>query len=431
MILRACSLFLLCSALIFGGCARTKPYELELMPVPVLLEGKEIKANLEEELQAMPYTGVLFATDRSPHGNSSEWPFYSESRGHLLRLGLAEIDANIDVSEWREFFADSFSVERKQRYLLTVSSVRELGVLPESRAPMKLEDEAETSYDQPEEFFRLIQDRFDVDGKKEVLIYVHGYNTAMEDPVLMSAQFRHFLDYRGAYVAYSWPATSRATAYFKDLETTRYTGRNLRILIEALWKETDVEKINIMGYSAGTRVVIQAMHSLALLNQHRPEQERPRLGQVLLLASDEDRHVFLAAVADGLLAQLDQLTLYMSSKDGALRILGLFLSRNRLGQMGDPDKIREEDLARIRSLKKLTLVDVSGVPGSAASRGHAYLRKSPWVLADVVAVLAGGLWPEERSLKREEHEAVWSFPQNYPEVVLGKTHTESETHKKE
>ena len=99
----------------------------------------------------------------------------------------------------------------------------------------------------------------------------------------------------------SWPATPEVLAYVSDLETTALSSRNLRIFLQYLAERTNARQINVIGYSAGTRVVLQALSQLSLLNHGNPRAADLRIGQVVLIGSDVGRAAFAAALADGLL----------------------------------------------------------------------------------------------------------------------------------
>ena len=94
---------------------------------------------------------------------------------------------------------------------------------------------------------------------------MHGYKVVFENPLLVAAELWHFLGYDGVFIAYAWPSTPKKLAYFSDLETTSLSAYNLRIFLEYLARETDAENIHIIGYSAGTRLVINALNQLALI----------------------------------------------------------------------------------------------------------------------------------------------------------------------
>ena len=99
-----------------------------------------------------------------------------------------------------------------------------------------------------------------------------------------------------------------------DLETAALSAHSLRILIKYLARETRVERMNIIGCSAGSRVVIDALDQLSLIYQcagvANLKHDLP-IGQVILVGSDYDRDLFAAAFLNGLLNLPERLTIYL------------------------------------------------------------------------------------------------------------------------
>jgi esterase/lipase superfamily enzyme len=188
------------------------------------------------------------------------------------------------------------------------------------------------------------------------------------------------------------------------------------VLIEYLSEKTEAERIHIIGYSAGTRVVMTAVHQLALTHPEWDKdslQTELRIGNVLLVGSDYDRWLFAGAVSDGLLNVPSALTLYMSGNDKALGMSRFAYGRSRLGQMRDVESFQTVDRAFMESRKDLAMVDVTDAESSDAGNGHAYFRKSPWVSSDLLMTLMYDLRPEDRGLVRAEKRFYWSFPPDY------------------
>jgi len=94
----------------------------------------------------------------------------------------------------------------------------------------------------------------------------------------MSAQLWHYLGYRGAFITYSWPSTPKNMAYLRDLDTASMSSRSFRIFLDFLAQQPEVEKIHILGYSAGTRLVtrpfIRKPSSFRILRKRRPGKKQ-------------------------------------------------------------------------------------------------------------------------------------------------------------
>lgn len=114
------------------------------------------------------------------------------------------------------------------------------------------------------------------------------------------------------------------------------------LFIEYLTEETQAARIHIIGYSAGTRVVINALAQITLKGMERDEsmdRRRLRLGHVILVGSDFDREIFGGFLEDDLAEEPETLTVYASDLDKVLGSSRLLFKRHRLGQMLEDRKM--------------------------------------------------------------------------------------------
>lgn len=364
----------------------------------------------------IPYKGILYATDRSPaKGNDSE-EFYQDERGHVLRLGVARIKLDNENLNWEEAKRISLLKSRGKDYPLSVAGVNEIGILDSSRSRLFESQDTLRERTADAEFAAFINRKLDLSLTRDVYIYIHGYKVVFSNPLLVASELWHFLGYDGVFVAYAWPSTPSRWAYAKDLETAAYTSRNLRLLIEYLGKKTNANRIHIIAYSAGTRVALHALGQLALLNTGRTKQEivrTLRIGHVILIGSDSDRGIFGGQLEDGLMNIMEQLTVYMSDTDKALGISNFLFTRQRLGQLFNPDAMDQSVQDYLERTKDLMAIDVTNAEAAAAGNGHAYFRKSPWVSSDVLMTLKFNLDPAGRGLVRDSSLPIWKFPSDY------------------
>jgi len=235
--------------------------------------------------------------------------------------------------------------------------------------------------------------------------------------VLVAAQFWHFLGYRGAFVAYAWPATPRALAYMSDLETAEAMARKLRLFLAYLAEKTEVERIHILAYSAGSRLVVRALEQMALLetgSDVRDIRERLRIGNVIITAGDISREGFGAALLDGMLRIPDRVVIYMSSTDAALALSRRLFRRERLGEAW-AGELPPRVARFIEANSAVELVDATDAAGASTGSGHAYFRDSPWVSSDILTLLAHDMDAAERGLTKDAGRRVWTFPPDYVE----------------
>ncbi len=246
---------------------------------------------------------------------------------------------------------------------MKLTGVEELGILDDSYmfwTPKELV--AAQPHRPAERFAGLINEKLAKSERKEIFIYVHGFRVIFENPLLIATELWHFLGYDGVFIAYAWPSTPRGLAYVSDIETAAYSSNTLRILLEYLAAETDAERINIVGYSAGTRVVIDTLFQLALEHHGQNKaaiQEALRIGKVILVGSDYDLNLFGLHLESGLLNVPEKLTIYMSETDSALRASRFIFRRQRLGQMWNNRNMKPLVADYLRNTEDLIVIDVT------------------------------------------------------------------------
>lgn len=409
--------FLIILIIYLSGCATNKPYEINLMPAPDVYEKGLIDPfNDRNPLKAIPYEGILYATDRQP--SDAEHHFYLNKRGSITRLGSARIEMGPQGISWEEARRMSLLKNRTDNYPLKVVGVEELGIL--DRSITVLTDPAMVPSDprQPaKDFAAFINAKLNSSRRKDIYIYVHGYKVVFENPLLVATELWHFLGYDGVFIAYAWPSTPSRWAYFADIETGELTAHNLRIFLKYLAEETKAERIHIIGYSAGTRVVLNTLLQLAMLQAEQGKssiQNKLRIGHVVLVGSDFDRQLFFEGyVVDGLLKVPEILSVYVSKSDRALGVSRWLFRQDRLGQMPQDREFSPVVVNFLRQAQNLQVINVTEAEGAASGNGHAYFRKSPWVSSDILVSLLYNLKPAERALEKDAELPIWTFPPDY------------------
>lgn len=400
----------------FTACTKKNTYIIDLMPSPDIYLDEEIDpfSGIDTDIEA-PYFGMLYATDRNPVADPGE-PYYANDRGFLLRLGNAGVAMGEGQYTWEEARQISLLKNRGGNYPLKVTGVDEIGVLDRSITIFTPPEKIPAPPEAPgRQFAELINAKLATSKKKDIYIYVHGYKVVFNNPILVATELWHYLAYDGVFVAFAWPSTPKTFAYMADLETTLISAFNLRKLLEYLAEDTDVERIHILGYSAGTRVVLNALSQLTFMqngDNRSGIRQQYRLGRVILVGSDFDRQVFAALLTEGMLDIVQTMTIYVSSHDKALGMSRRLVRHDRLGQADnlaiDPTTVRY-----LNKTPQLTLVDVSDVEGATKGNGHAYFRNSPWASSDILMALMYDLEPEERGLVNTPERPIWTFPDDY------------------
>jgi len=410
--------------MLLAGCASPPPRHLNLMPAPDVYNDKIFTPfSDEKDIEAAPYRGILYATDRAPVNpnakKDSDDRFYSSERGHLLRLGVAKIELGEDDFSWEEARKISLAKNRPDEYPLKVTDINELGIFHGSYHQFVDKDHLATKSEKPaQRFTDLINKKLEISKKKDIFIYIPGYKVVFENPVLVSTELWHYLGYEGAFIAFCWPSTPKRTAYFADAETTLTSAYQLRLFLEYLARDTKAERINIIAYSQGTRLITEAMHDIALINlsnTRKEVQSSLRIGNVILVGSDIDREVMGAYIVDGLLKVPEHLTIYASAKDKALDMSKFFFGRSRVGQMFAQGEMPSTTTEFLFQTQEMSVINVTDAEGAETENGHRYFRKSPWASSDILMTLRYDLLPANRGLVRSVDNPIWTFPPDYIE----------------
>ena len=399
----------------FASRRSLDPDRITLMPAPTIVADGVIDPFDDSwEIDVSDGVGMVFATDRARSGQPDQ--HYENDRGFLLRVGSGRVHCGEDIDSWDKLKAISVQKQRDRDYLMRVGDVTEYGILPESRTALDSWDER-LEGEVSNQFAERINRKLRQSNAKDVFIYVHGYKVVFENPLLVASELWHYMGYEGVMIAYSWPSTPHALAYFADLQTTTCSARSLRILVEFVAKKTEAERIHILGYSAGTGLVLSALNQMALLcSEHAADEiaTRYRLENVILVCSDVDRGIFANQLANGIARIPRQLTIYASQADSTLGMSQTVFGRQRLGQLLDGETLSRDAIDFLNRHPNLTFIDVSRAENIEANNGHAYFHKSPWVSSDLLLVMRSGLTPEQRCLERSPSGILWRFPTDYP-----------------
>jgi len=407
------------AAISLGACSSGGGHWIDLMPAPRVYADEALDpfADTDPIFFEEPFS-ILYATDRA-RSSDADRVRYENARGYLLRAGRGGIELARGEYTWEEARRISLLKNRTEAYPLKVTRIDEFGVLADSVSAFDDLEDGEVSDAPTRALVDAVERSLARSVVKEINLYVHGYKVVFENPLLVVAELWHFLGYQSAFLAYSWPATPARLAYLGDTDSAIQSVRNLRILVELLSRETSAERINILAYSAGTRLAVELLSQLALIEGRDDAATGPRrlrVGDVILVGSDVDRDLMVGVLSDEVLAAIDRLTIYVSDTDRALGFSQwLFGGRARLGQAFDPENVGTAAREFLLAHPELSFIHVGGAEGSKRANGHAYFRKSPWVSSDILVQLRYGRGPAQRGLERDPSGVVWRFPSDYVE----------------
>ncbi|MEM7696754.1 MAG: alpha/beta hydrolase [Pseudomonadota bacterium] len=209
--------------------------------------------------------------------------------------------------------------------------------------------------------------------ERDVLIFVHGYNTDLTSAILRTAQFAHDVNYPGVPVLFSWASAGRTLDYLYDLNSALH-ARDALLQTGNILSTSRAEGFNVLAHSMGTLVTVEAMRQAVLEGNGRPP-EGFRVKNVVLAAPDIDLDLFRKQL-DVLPTTDIPIYILTASDDRALALSG---SLARGGRVGAADV---EDLTDLGVI----VIDLSEVSDRDRA-AHTKFANAP----SVIRVLGEGL----------------------------------------
>ena len=202
-------------------------------------------------------------------------------------------------------------------------------------------------------------------GTREVVIYVHGFNTTFAEGVMRLAQLSHDLDIDAVPLVYSWPSIGAPLGYEYDQDSALFSRDGLEELISTV-QGLGAEGVILVGHSMGAMLVSETLRQMAIADPGSPVS---LLSGVVLIAPDIDVQVFRRQ-AERIGDLPDPFIIITSERDRALllsaRISG---QRTRLGNLDDVSELAELDV---------TVIDVTEF---SSGIGHLTAVQSPLLLS--------------------------------------------------
>ena len=85
------------------GCSGSGSHRINLMSAPEVYDSENINPFTDNDpVEWLPNSGVLYAIDRQPSAEGDSERYYRNERGHVLRLGMADIALGNGTLSWEE-----------------------------------------------------------------------------------------------------------------------------------------------------------------------------------------------------------------------------------------------------------------------------------------------------------------------------------------
>ncbi len=216
---------------------------------------------------------------------------------------------------------------------------------------------------------------------RNVILFIHGYNTRFEEAVYRFAQIVHDSKTNAVPVLFTWPSRGELLAYTYDRESANFSRDALELVLREMAKDPAVGEISILAHSMGNWVTMEALRQMAI----RDKRIAPKIKNVMMAAPDVDMDVFGRQIAQ-IGTERPPFTLFVSQDDKALalsrRIWG---NQARVGQV-DP---RKEPYKSMFEKQRIAIIDLTSKKTSDPVN-HAKFATSPQVVRLIGQRLAQG-----------------------------------------
>lgn len=204
-------------------------------------------------------------------------------------------------------------------------------------------------------------------GAREVVLFLHGFNTTFAEGVFRTAQITTDFGISGVPVHYSWPSLAQPLGYAHDRDSVLFARAGVSELIRAI-DRAGARRVLLIGHSLGAQLAMEGLRDLALSDRGTPAR---LVDSVILISPDIDVDVFRAQARDiGALPR--PFVIFASERDRALALSARLTGEtNRLGSI---------DSAAAVSGLPVTVIDVTGFSGRF-SLNHFSVAESPSLIA--------------------------------------------------
>lgn len=206
-------------------------------------------------------------------------------------------------------------------------------------------------------------------SQRDVLVFVHGFNTNFADAAFRFAQIVHDSGFKGVPVLFTWPSRGQLLAYPYDRESAFYSRDFLEANLRAIARDLGTTRMDILAHSMGTLLTLEALRQAAIRGDGT---FGGKLRDIILAAPDVDLDVFRTQMRE----IKRPVTVFVSADDRALDFSRRFAGdKTRLGA------VSSKDTEIVAGLEKLgaRIIDLSEV-ASGDSLNHSKFASSPKVV---------------------------------------------------
>ena len=184
-----------------------------------------------------------------------------------------------------------------------------------------------------------------VGAARDVMIFVHGYNTGYDEARFRLAQIVVDSNFTGVPVLFTWPSQARTFAYGADKENATASRDDLSQVLAEIASIPGAGRIHIVAHSMGTWLTMEALREAAIAGRG---DFNGHLGEVMLAAPDIDLDVFEQQL--GRVAPFARISVFAAADDRALSLSRMIA--------GDRQRVGALDLSKTDQREQITKLGV-------------------------------------------------------------------------
>ncbi|MFC5507161.1 alpha/beta hydrolase [Bosea massiliensis] len=206
-------------------------------------------------------------------------------------------------------------------------------------------------------------------SQRDVLVFVHGFNTNFADAAYRFAQIVHDSGFKGVPVLFTWPSRGQLLAYPYDRESAFYSRDFLELNLRAIARDLGTTRMDILAHSMGTLLTLETIRQASIRGDGT---FGGKLRDIILAAPDVDLDVFKTQMRE----IKRPVTVFVSADDRALDFSRRFAGdKTRLGAVSAKDTQIIADLEKLGA----RIIDLSA-ESSGDPLNHSKFASSPKVV---------------------------------------------------
>ena len=338
---------------------------------------------------------IIYVTDRQTSTSEAGSLDFGDERSSVLRYGAAQVRIGKDES-WGDLTRAANSDIKRKKMQVSLQSLTPQSKFPSTPLLFTVDagiaafdpEEEQTFEAAREDFKSFIRGELANTIKKDVVIFIHGFNTSFEEALFTTNDIYHYSGRTSVPIAYTWPAgDGNIFGYFHDRSSADYTIYHLKEFFRSLMGMPEIDNIHVIAHSLGTQATTTALRELLIEARAAGENplEKFNIENLIMAAPDIDYGVVTQRlIAEKFAAGFGRITVYTNPKDKALSLSGLLQASMRFGKLL-PSEEGERPKEIFEGVTNVSFITVNAdTPGIS---NHGYFVKNPSALSDIVTLI--------------------------------------------